>query len=130
MNFAVYLNEKEVKEKDFISKVKKYQNLDQALMKLPDEYTEFYLKNINSKSLNKKLKQEKLIEEYEGDADVQKSKTTGTSPEPGKFKRLHYKGHYIVLQYTKEFGWTAQPTFRSITNALEYVKGLADDYLD
>jgi hypothetical protein len=129
-NFQTFLHEKEVKEKDFIGAVKKYKDLDTALEELPPEYVEYYLLNINSKSLQKSLKKSGIIMENEGSAEDQKDKTTGMAPEPNKYKRIHYKGHYIVLKYTNEYGWTAEPTFRSITNALKYVKSLADDYVD
>ena len=113
-----------VSMKDFIKAVNSYSNIDDALASLPDEYTEFYIKNINNKDLSKELKKLKLVEDWEYSPD----QTTQMSPQPGKFKRIHYKGDYIIMKYTEGQGWTPYLTFRSISKALRFAKGLADEY--
>ena len=126
MTLKEYILNEETNIKTFIKNIKKYKDLDTALLKLPDEYTEFYLKNINNKELNKQLKKLNLVE----DMEQSKNQTLGTSPTPGKFKKLHYKGHYLVLKYDEDLGWIGTPSFRDITSTLRYVKKLADLTLD
>lgn len=114
---------------DFIKSVNGYSNLDDALLHLPEEYTEFYLKNINNKKLTKELEKRNLIEMVENwNTEYSPDQTTAQSPEPSKFKRIHYKGEYIILKYEDGIGWIPFLGFRSITKALKYAKELADEF--
>jgi len=121
------LNEK-VNKSDFIQQVSQFKSLDDALSHLPDEYTEFYFKNINDKKLEKTLQKLRLVENINEVTDViTYDVTVGTSPQDQKFKRIHYKGEYIVIKYDERFGWIPDIGFRSIPRALKYIKQLFDD---
>jgi uncharacterized protein YihD (DUF1040 family) len=122
------INESKVTLKQFLQAVNSYSNLDDALENLPEEYIEFYLNNMNNKDLNKNLKKLKLIEAE--DFEVYDTRTTTVSPQIDKFKKIHYKGEYIILKYDPRWGWIPAMTFRSITQATKYIKKLADDFMD
>jgi hypothetical protein len=122
------IDESSLSMDDFILKVKLFNSLDDALLHLPDKYTEFYLKNINNKKLDKELKKLNLTESEE-EYEFYKTVTTGVSPEEKKYKKINYKGQYIILTYDKRWGWVPNVSFRSIKNALEYVKNLADEFM-
>jgi hypothetical protein len=124
------LNES-INKSDFIQGVSKYSSLDDALMNLPDEYTEFYFKHINDKKLEKTLKKLKLVENINEVTDVLTyDVTVGTSPQDQKFKRIHYKGEYIVIKYDERFGWIPSISFRSIPKALKYIKKVFDAHVE
>jgi len=110
-----------ITEKKFFSEIKKYPDIDTALMNLPDTFTEFYLLNINDKNFNKKLKKYTKVNEAE--------ETSGWGREEGAVKKIRYKGEYITLTYDEDLGWLPAVRFRSVVNALKYIKKLADDYL-
>jgi uncharacterized protein YihD (DUF1040 family) len=110
--------------KDFIEGVQQYPDLDTALENLPDEYIEFYLKNMNTKSFNKALKKY-LNEDYEPEF----TQTLGNAPIGYKYKKIHYKGEYIILKYDPRYGWVPSMSFRSIVNATKYIKKIADEYM-
>jgi hypothetical protein len=126
MSFKSILTEGKISIKDFIIAVNSYTNLDQALEELPDEYVEFYLKNINNKQLNKELKKLKLVEDYE----VYDKRTTTDDPTNNRFKKINYKGEYIILTWDQRYGWIPQVSFRSIAKATKYIKKLADEFMD
>ena len=119
------LQESQISLNQFIQAVNSYSNIDNALENLPDEYIEFYLNNMNNKSLNKKLKQMNLIEEYE----EYDTRTTAVSPEINRFKKIHYKGEYIILKYDPRWGWVPAMSFRSITKATQYIRKLANEFM-
>ena len=119
----ILISENKVSSKDFISKVKNYKSLDDALLELPDEYTEFYLKYMNNKSFNNLLKKEKLIEAEESKITVR------VAPEHQKIKKIRYQGQFIILKYDKDTGWIPMISFRNITAALKYVKELFNDFI-
>jgi uncharacterized protein YihD (DUF1040 family) len=119
------INETKINLKQFIQAVNSYSNLDDALENLPEEYIEFYLNNMNNKDLNKNLKRLKLQEEFEPYQD----QTLGTSPSSTKFKKIHYRGEYIILKYDSRWGWIPAMSFRSITQATKYIRKLADEFM-
>lgn len=124
MKFKEYLEiplAESITEKKFFSEIKKYPDIDTALMNLPDTFTEFYLLNINDKNFNKKLKKYTKVNEAE--------ETSGWGREEGAVKKIRYKGEYITLTYDEDLGWLPAVRFRSVVNALKYIKKLADDYL-
>ena len=121
------INEANITLKQFLQAVKSYSTLDDALEKLPDDYIEFYLKNINNKTLNKELKKINLTEDF---YEPYQTKTVGTSPSTNKFKQIRYKGEFIVLKYDERWGWLPSMTFRSITQATKYIKKLADEFMN
>ena len=116
--------------KDFITKVKGYSSIDDALLHLSDEYTEWYLLNINNKILNKELKKLKL-EETEKTKETELTEddlTLGYAPQPKKItKNIKYKGQYITVSYDPDLGtWFPTIRFRSISTALKYIKAHVD----
>ena len=122
MNFKDFNNiqlAEKVTLDDFVTKVKSYNSIDDALKSLSDEYTEFYLLNMNNKKLKKLLKN-KLQEDWE--------ETLGYAPEPKKIrKNLKYKGQYITVEYDPELQtWFPMLRFRSIVTALKYIKKHVD----
>jgi len=119
------LQESQISLNQFIQAVNSYSNIDNALENLPDEYIEFYLNNMNNKSLNKKLKQMNLIEDFE----VYDTRTTTVAPETNRFKKIHYKGEYIILKYDTRWGWVPAMSFRSITKATQYIRKLANEFM-
>ena len=122
------IKESKVNLKRFLTAVNSYNSLDDALEKLPEEYTEFYLNNMNNKDLNKSLKKLKLIEGFE-DFEPYQGQTLGTSPSSTKYKKIHYQGEYIILKYDQRWGWVPTMSFRSITQAVKYIKRLADEFM-
>jgi hypothetical protein len=55
--------------------------------------------------------------------------TSGWGREPGVIKKIRYKGEFITLQYDEDLGWFPAVRFRSVVNALKYIKNIADEYL-
>lgn len=116
-----------VTEKDFIKAVSKYKDIDTALENLSDEYVEFFMLNINNKKFMNKLKKNIKLNEYAIDTD--NKTTTKWSPDEPKVRKIRYKGEFITLQYDSELGWLPTVRFRSVVNALRYIKKIADDYM-
>lgn len=114
-----------VTEKSFITALKGYSNIDDAMAHLDDEYIEYYLINMDKKSLKNALKKynihikESIKESYE-DPEI----TLGYAPQDGTIvKNIKYKGQYITLTYNKELGtWNPEIRFRSVMTALKYIK--------
>jgi uncharacterized protein YihD (DUF1040 family) len=121
------IKESKINLKEFLKSVNSYSNLDDALEHLPEEYIEFYLNNMNNKQLNSSLKKLKLQEDFEDLTDL--TRTLGTSPKEDKYKKIHYKGEYIVLKYDDRWGWMPAMTFRSIVQATKYIKKLVDEFM-
>jgi uncharacterized protein YihD (DUF1040 family) len=121
------INESKVTLNQFLQAVNSYSSLDDALENLPDDYIEFYLNNMNNKQLNKNLKKLKLIE---ADFEIYNTQTLGTSPQSGKYKKINYKGEYIILKYDDRYGWIPAMSFRSISQATKYIKKLADEFMN
>lgn len=112
----------------FIKNVSSYSSLDDALAHLDDEYTEWYLLNINSKKLNSELKKINLVENLHNLYNLDDNKTLGFSTkEKPLIKQIKYKGQYITVEYNRELGsWFPAIRFRSITTALKYIKNQVD----
>ncbi len=132
MSFKNYIQETNVKliiesinpvitKQDFLDAVSSYSDLDTALEHLPDEYIEFYIKNINSDY----IKESENNENYE----VYKTRTTGMAPVSGKYKKVNYKGEYIIFLYDQKTGWVPQISFRSISKATKFIKKIADEFM-
>jgi hypothetical protein len=128
MNFKCTINESAIRLKDFLNAVKKYDNIDNALENLPDDYIEFYFKNMNSNVFNNKLKQMKLVES-ESEFEPYITQMGGASPKSGKYKKIRYKGEFIILKYDERWGWVPYMSFRSITQATQYIKKMADGFM-
>jgi len=111
---------------DFIESVSSYNNIDDALYHLDDKYAEFYIKNINNKKLQKELKKLKLLENW--NTEINADQNLGMSPKPEKIKKIHYKGHYIVLKFDPNVGWVPYISFKNVTKSLQFIKNLFDDY--
>ncbi len=109
---------------DFVYAVNSYSNLDTALENLPNEYIEFYIKNMNNKALNKELKKRKLIENYDWEV---MDRNLGMSPKPDKIKKIQYKGNYIIFKFEPGIGWVPNVSFRSISQATKFIKNLYDE---
>ncbi len=121
----ITINEK-IKMSDFIKAVNSHSSLDDALENLPDEYIEFYLKNMNSKKLKSELQKLKLTEDK--DYEIKQQQTLKTSPDSDKYKKIHYKGEFIILRYDERWGWVPQMAFRSITQASKFIKNIVDTF--
>ncbi len=121
----ITINEK-IKMSDFIKSVNSHSSLDDALENLPDEYIEFYLKNMNSKKLKSELQKLKLTEDE--DYEIKQQQTLKTSPDSDKYKKIHYKGEFIILRYDERWGWVPQMAFRSITQASKFIKNIVDTF--
>ncbi len=116
-----------VTEKDFITAVKSYSSIDDAMLGLDDKFIEWYLLNVNSKSLNRALRKLK-INLHETSNILEDDITLGYAPSNDKItKNIKYKGQYITLEYDRELGsWFPAIRFRSIITALKYIKSQVD----
>ncbi len=115
------LIENEISMDSFVKKVQGYKTIDQALEKLGDDYVLYYLTNINNKKLHKKL----VLKE---DDFTLGTSTQGATAGKPITKKLKYRGEYIVLVFDREIGaWFPSIQFRSITNALKYIRNQAKD---
>ena len=121
------LDESNLSMKEFIDQIKKFRNVDDALEKSPEAYTEFFIKNINNKKLSSELRKNN-IQESDQDYGLSPVSTTGSAPVPGKIKKIRYKGDFIILKYDSALGWIPNVSFRSITQALVYIKNVADEF--
>ena len=123
MTFKAY--KEKVTLKDFINKVRSFNDIDTALASLDDNYIEFYMLNINNKKLKKELQKLNLLEDYE---ELIRGFNRYVPDDTQKIvKKIKYKGQYLVLTYDKELQlWFPSIQFRSITTALKYIKKTAD----
>ena len=112
--------ENKVTQREFITAVKSYSNIDDAMSHLSDEFIEFYLLNVNSTKLTKELKKLNIVESIEH--------TLGYAPADDKIiKSIKYRGQFITLEYDRDLGsWFPAIRFRSIITALKYIKAQVD----
>ena len=105
----------------FIEAISQYNDLDEGLASLDDEYLQFFIEN--EKTLRKTLDSIKMNESSED------SQYVGWSMKDKKVNKIiKYKGHIIDLEYDPEIGsWLARPRFRSVVKALRYGKALVDE---
>jgi len=125
MSFNSIISETRISTDSFLIKVGEYSTFEDALVNLPDEYLEFYLKN--EKKLKRPLSRIINMDENwsaEGPGDVAQSKDSTK-----KVKTIKYRGQLFHLVWDPEIGsWSVIPGFRSITQALRYGKELVDSY--
>ena len=127
MNFKENIINTEIQEakkitiSSFLDKVSGYVSLDHALVELPSEYLEFFMKN--EKTLKKSI--DSLFEDY----NPENPGYLGYSPEKKIVtKKIKYRGQLLIVQFDPEIGnWVPLPAFRSITQALKYGKNLIDE---
>lgn len=111
-----------VSEKEFIKAINSYSSIDDALTKLSDEYIEWYMLNINSKTLIKKLKKLNI----QGITEEEITLGFGTADKKIT-KSIKYKGQFITVEYDRDLGsWFPAIRFRSIISALKYIKKQVD----
>ena len=142
MNFKNILNDKikhineNITIDSFLLKVNNYNNIDDALGDLPDEYLEFYAKN--SKKLEISLQRLKLksSDDFSDFSDFSEFNET-SSEDPGytgwsrendeKTKTIKYKGELIHLVWSPTTRtWTPFLGFRGITSALKHAKKMVN----
>ena len=127
---VINIQEKSISEKDFLNGINSYTSINAALANLPEEYTEYYLLNINSKSLNKQLKDLHIQGIHETNESIlgTADRTLGFAPTKDRIiKNIKYKGQYITVEYDRELGsWFPAIRFRSIISALKFIKDQVD----
>ena len=131
MTFNNYRNQEPIlaegiKEIDFINAINSYTSIDDALLRLDDEYIEWYMMNMNSKKVKNLLKRLNISGLHE---DTQNTQTTlGYAPSADRItKSIKYKGQFITVEYDRELGsWFPAIRFRSIISALKYIKAEVD----
>lgn len=127
MTFKTYNNivlAEGVSEQSFLQAINSYSSIEDAMVNLKDEFIEWYLLNLNSKSLKHKLKKLHI----DGISEAEIERTLGFAPAADKVvKNIKYKGQFITIEYDRDLGsWFPAIRFRSIISAMKYIKGQVD----